>query len=902
MKNLLLLLLVSLPGWLNAQSKSVELTGVPRTFITFKITPPEGAIAIRIELSNKSTLIGQATRPLSSSTANLLILGVPALAKSGRQLAATVFFLKEGQAHAFDSLSAYIKVSSFKKVVLSAPQKLVPGRAGQNTVLTFVLQNTGNALDTVPLRYALPSGWPLKRAAPKFLVMRSGAMDTLRLELGIPYEAASGSAEIHLGVEAAPDRLAVPDAVISISVINPIEASKEGIDLTTSVLTVPGSEAFALGLFAHGAIAPETILSARLTHNQSSSFQDERLFGRAGFYQSPPYVNIATPKATASLGLSSLSLSPLTGYSVSVLGTSASFADSSKQAGLVVGRPAFTASTANPYYVAGYYGRHFSAHNLRLNFANLDDQSPYFPRQLRALSISDKYEPNIHFQALGEIALRQSAGRSQNGYMVETQYKDSRSIFGLKYTLAPGGNQAFSRGAHEMIGFGSRSSGPFSLAFNGWYSSDSSEAFSSLHSRGISATPTWSINKHLSLRVSGTLIDYQAHTLLGEFGTETRNISTGLTANYGLWNSSLSYEQGQSINTTILAHSSPTPGSFRAVMPISTFTGVLGRPLRRGQFQLAHSQSRLADLLGQPVDQLFSSFGLMAIHPFLSSRLDRVEFSFLADRQAISFPKIQWVTARSSLLVPVFRNFSLGLNVEYSNQFLNISGQPPVSPFRLGIKAQYNFHIPVYIDTRSVQGRIYVPASTDEASLPLSGIIVHQGPRSTVTDKQGKYRLGAPSNGPVYIDSRSLPPGYIVPPSTKSRASLRRQYFAVAKPGRLTLRFNTLPSKEGRRLAAPIAGLVVYATDTSGTAWSTQINKDSVAQFLALAPGSYILSIDLSTFPEPAVVSGAMPNVVMGSPDQKFDILLTPRPLRVLFEGKQAPTPAVPSTPPIKKE
>jgi hypothetical protein len=158
----------------------------------------------------------------------------------------------------------------------------------------------------------------------------------------------------------------------------------------------------------------------------------------------------------------------------------------------------------------------------------------------------------------------------------------------------------------------------------------------------------------------------------------------------------------------------------------------------------------------------------------------------------------------------------------------------------------------------------------------MAGIVVRRGGDVAVTDKAGRYAFPGRTPGPLEIDPRSLPAGWLAPSSTLTRAQRSIGVFAVSA---VEVRLVVNEGDSTRVSTSDLASIVVVARDTSGRAWLARRASPTLAVFDALPPGVYALEVDPSGSSEPLAVEEAPPPVVAGTlqPIEPVTILLRAR-------------------------
>ncbi|HET8649734.1 MAG TPA: hypothetical protein VFL95_06820 [Gemmatimonadales bacterium] len=850
-----------------ATAAPVMVRGAPRSFQVVRVPVPaelanSHTVSFRIATNGIAPVLGARSgelQPNAGSRALLLTVAVPARARAGDLSVAAVRFRDENGREV--EVPIMVSVAPIQQIEITIDETLRAVKAGDITAVRYRIINAGNAVDTVTVRAVTPPGWEVLEPLPgeQIELPIHGQLER-QLRLRVPESAATGSEAVRLLAES--QGRVVASAAISLQVLSRdgTATASDGPLLTVGAATVTGpwgATRAALSFNAQGPISDQIQLYARastLGHNAGLSGYG---FSLAGIYAAPPSLRLMSPHWQAGFGLTGASFSDLSGVNAAGTGVSGSVQRGKLRASVLAARPELGGVADSGSLFGAQVTAPVGPAEVTTTVTHLVEASEG-GRQLDAVALGARSPEILDGVLSAELARRGYTGGSGFGWATSYERRTSRDAIRLRLTHAPGGSGAFARATNDLLLSGSRVLSQ-RVAVNGslWRSRDDGRA-----SLGRLATNGWALSSHFQASQTTTLgldwrhSDFEADAAAGGFGTGESELTASLRLRRGIWYADGAASIGQTTRTITVPDGTP----FAASAPRSGLRAALGMNGLRGTIE---ATARL-DRSGQSVGQfpLQGEFGIrgeripvarMAGAPvYISAGIDR--YTWFGERAG--------ATALSAgITTDLAMGLSLSLSAERNPFFIGANGR---RGWIVAIKLEHATRLPRPIN-QTFHGMVYQDRNgnglRDPGETGLAGLVVHRGPETAVTRKDGSYSFSGSSNSAPMLDARSLPAGMIA----SSSGPDAHGSIAVLGVATVTVEFSVAPEDSARVPAAELSRVIVMAHDSLGRTWVARADQPGRAMFDALPPGRYTVDLDLADLTEPLRMEGAAPTFVVGT-------------------------------------
>jgi hypothetical protein len=167
----------------------------------------------------------------------------------------------------------------------------------------------------------------------------------------------------------------------------------------------------------------------------------------------------------------------------------------------------------------------------------------------------------------------------------------------------------------------------------------------------------------------------------------------------------------------------------------------------------------------------------------------------------------------------------------------------------------------------------------------VSGIVVHRGAQSVVTDGNGVFRLDPARPGRTEIDARSLPDGWLLT-ARPMAGSVDEYSLGVMPTSALDVEISVAGAADPGKLPQHVGRATLTLRDTAGRVWTTRSDESARAAFDALPLGRYTLVAEFDESSEPLIVDTAPPIQITGATRRQHVALVArTRPVR-MFRGQ----------------
>lgn len=862
---------------------AVTASGAPRSYRVVSIPVPVAlsqAPDVQVEIipHGEFVVLGPRTRSLVFSDGRRtrlgITIGIPASALAGRLLAAEARFSASGSPILI--VPVEIDVNLVRQLALRPASAPLHGQAGNDVILRFEIENSGNARETVDAELALPSGWASRELRQRAIVIEPGATVKRTARVAIPKLSSTGSSFIKLDVRDEAALLA--SSTITLEVFNASSIGRQAGPQIVSAISHAtdehGGRNRVYSLTANGALFDSVRIDARMSQASSLGAAASNAFARMGTFNSSPSVVLSSPSGQLSMGNTGTSFSELTGlypygqgallhirkpsWDLISLG-----ALSTQQEGIGKRQPMLGIRVE----------RQLGELRLSSSLSHLADGGPS-PRRLDAVGIGAAVPALFGSTFKAEIAERRFDSGRGFGWSTEMLRTEAGSSEQLRLTHAPGGSDAFARATNEMVAnVSERLTSRAMVSASAWRTTDATSVFSGLTSSGFSLRPQYDIH-------SGATLALEARSYV--FDATSRAATTNPGSSFGSRESQLGISFSSHVRQFYVNSSAFLGNVTRSVAPAGQivirdrsprnyWTTVAGWTGPGGVIEMQARVEQTRDRGGFVNQQnLYGIRGEQVLVGWLGGikaegDLQRVH-GFGSEKSAIM---------RAGISVPLINGFAIKLDAERNSIFRTTSGR---TPWVLGTRIEHAFTLPM-VRTPGTTGYVYQDMNgnqrRDRGEPGVSGAMVRRGSETSIADERGKYRVGGDAGQLIVVDEASLPEGW-------SGNGASRGDLGVSLSTSAEVEFVVAPRSGIAAVDVDLQKAHVIARDAAGREWTARMTGPSTATFDALPVGIYTLEFDLSELTEPLVPRGLIPTLVVdGKESRSLTITLDPRPIRM---------------------
>jgi hypothetical protein len=705
---------------------------------------------------------------------------------------------------------------------------------GKSTPLRFMLNNSGNAADTVLLRWSPGGEWLLDNA-PLVVVVAPGETIVRTVDLRCPSTAMTG--EVHIAQVTATGRGGTLTASAVVRVAYAPATSPGFVEAPTtlfasSTLSDAGSAQQSFAITSTGLVTPETEVSLVARR-------------RAGLLLDPVLAEDLGGQ-TFRLGMRRNALraavgdvwepgSAMTGLVAQGRGFDLGWSDSVVNATLLVARSSVLGGQNVGHFEANYrtpYGRlGVSAMELRREGSMTGDTSSVLSTGI-TYSLGTRGE---HFVAaeLGAIHLQDATGRVVNGLGFDANAEKTIDEDNVSARLHVVPSSPASRsllptsafvGVSHYVNPAVRALASGSVS---WLTMETG----SLHSAGVSAGAGFTV-RDAHFTVLGNLRDLWNGVPAPRYVTG-RGATIAVTAPVRAVTLDGYFEHGLTFIRDTISTSDVLRGGVRwngsqgwlwaGLMYSRSETGSQNRATElSGAYRIGRTELQVGtDALIAPQFSFIPSTGT-------SDASNQFEVaSFWSRVSVLATPDLSVISGMS------YQKTSLG------------------SPWRFSLGLRQRLAMPLPVHRPPVaQGVVFEDVNGnrqyDRGEPTVAGVAVTLGFDRVVTQQNGAFAFLDPAlrGQPLQLDGATLPIGYLLPPDVKI-ASQGHVLIPLVRASAVTLRlFIDANADSLRNDAEPLPdGIFVTITDQAGRSLDTTPNRDGQASFPAVLPGQYTVTI-----------------------------------------------------------
>jgi hypothetical protein len=876
----------------------ILLTGAPNTFQILSIPLPDEssrASTGRVELVGRDgfTTLGTHSWSFSSLAGKqrvVGIIGIPANAGFGRVTGAEVRMSAPGTVT--EIVFVDIDVSLVRALAARTHSSPLHARRGGQVVFTYELVNDGNAPESVGTLVVSPVGWTTRQKPGASASVRPNESVARQIVVSVPRAAGTGSFFFRLDlIDSGVPRRSMPFTVEVLD--GPSGQTAAGPEITVAVagtIDATGRGATATTASIQGAVFDSVRIDARLSLGQTVSGSSRQALSRVGAYGAMPSLALTSPSGRVALGSTGTSFSDLTGLYARGNGV---LLDAHRSSWRVIGLGVVSDQTPDAGSSQPLLGVRA---DLDVGRAKITSSVSHLrggelsERALDAAGVGASLDAGPATVA-GEVARRRFAGGSGNGWSAEIGRNSPQNTADLRVTHAPGGSEAFARGADEIVATISQSVAQrLHLSASSWRMSDATTTFAQLRSVGSSLRSEYRV-------YASTNIAIEAHST--EATATTAGIQNGAVRGYG----SGEKQAGAGINTSIrqfYISESVAGGSVnRTVAADSTLSPDVRSPTIAWSTTASWRGSRSVVEFQGRIDESRDGSGAVR-RPSQFSLRGHQSVGFFLIRQAAVNWEVQQLRGislrpttilRTGLFVPVAEMLAVTLHAERNPLFATGAGR---SPWVFALRVEHSTRVPM-LRSPGTTGHVYRDLNgnrkRDIGEPGIDGAVVRRGTETAVTDEDGKYRLAWSAQSTITLDETSLPLGWIGQTTPSGD-------IAVGSSLSAEIHFVIAPRLVGEQLQVDLSAVRAIARDTAGREWVARMTAPRVAKFDALPPGTYSLVIDVTAVLEPLVPRTPLPSLRVTSLEASVvTVMLDPRSLR-MWQGPAGPPPAPIEPPP----
>lgn len=862
----------------NVRVAAVSISGVPRSLVTIAVAVPlpiadAAELTYSVELRSEIEVLGRLSGPMRRDEARgewrpiLLTLRVPSDARVGIINVADVTF-RDGTGRSVVQ-PIILRVPAVLALAIEGPIEVANLRQGDRLTLDYRVRNTGNAPETVLIRFEPPFGW-LGRAPDTLSVLVPPYASTdVQLALRVPASNGGGEYRIIASIFASGAEDSLPRGNVNTRLrVRDLEIRSNGLMLRPIAVAASTRDGFGVGtgLRLDGPVADGVTLRAQLIPGTSATGLQALALASMGTLGNPFQATLTGPTWNVNAGMVSAQLSPLTGVNAVAEGVSGSARVGTRTVQAFAGRSGLRGAATGSHVGAGVSWPS-SVGQLGASVSRMRESfGSAFSRELSALGAEWANAAGSPWQLDGGLAVRHFAGGSHLGYRFQAAQAGSRSRLRFGFSHAPGGSNAFANGVDNLSADYSRSLNErWRLDINASAITDLGGAGFESRSRTVGVGQQYDLNERTSLNLRGTTSRFDASAAsevgTGAFGATANIVSGGATHRWREWSFGTSMEVGVvgrsvellsgGMSEVRVMQRGAQVSSSRSFPSVGVLTAGLGRTLTGAG-------------AGQPTD-VTSAYSRLNGVPVMIAGLP---VGFDADVQYVSSPEqASRIGLRLGARAPLPGGMEVALSAERNPFFLDrngragwlmalrVSGATSVfSPRRGGIGGM------VFEDANSNGVR-------DPGEVGVGGVTVRYGEARMTARRDGTYDVPAGVRGRMTVDPASVPIGLVLHPRIAAALDEQRD-LPLVPTGTVTLTLAIAADADGRRPVADLSRAEVWLVDADGRQWAGRTIGTGEYRFENVPTGTYEVNTDLSAVAEPLrVTAGDVLTVRKFNPD-----------------------------------
>ncbi len=764
-------------------------------------------------------LFGAATGTLAVTPASDLVVPITAALARDQQsgalsIATIVVTWPDGTQWRNEIVTTVLSSRKLVTRVQTTEAWTAPGRP---TSLQYLVENQGNAVDTVAISLLLPIGWETKRPLQKIVIGR-GLTATGTLSLTPPADARRDNYPVtFVAMSLADTAMSNTTILVSNGVSGHPAYTQMPLDLFVGAMDVserPTANTTAFALSGSADLDGETQL--RFAYHRRTPGAQATPFYR---YTSGPDMLLSLRRGGVGIiaGDVQSGTGRLSGLTTSGRGFSTNIGTHGYDAQFTLARPRSGTAVDDGHIAQSRFGLHTSFGVLSASYANVARTA--FPgggfdeHQSATMGYAGSTEHHSIEVEGGWFSVKGPDAVADAGAALDAVYRyangEASILAGVR--RVPGMLRG-AGGAHDEMSISAALPLAGRLGFMGWATQSSMPILAAytLDTRSASAGL-----RYTGSALRGSLRAGLVHT--GGFqdaaASDQRSVTGSISAQAGsfslLVNTEAGVIQSDTVRSTLANYS----------------VGLVWRSDQRSAWlNGVHGQGRYGETpwhLDFGTDMRVGRVDLQAG--------GNTEFGSRSLKQSTSW----WFSTTTRII----SSASLVLGTEY---------QPwrNGSPLRASAGVRMRFGVPVpSIPGSRMSGVVFDDVNgngvRDEGEPGLSAVALHLAPDRATTDLGGRFSLPKGDRAEVILDAASLPAGFIAPPfRLQPRGEMTIPLVRVAK---LVIQL----SESGADTLAlrPASGLYLTLTDANGRTRDAIASDDGVVTFAALGPGIYTVTV-----------------------------------------------------------
>jgi hypothetical protein len=862
---------------------TVRVVGAaPRTFQIVSVgipaeVPAGRSVHYAIEPTGRVPILGARTGTVDAiqQRAVLVTVGIPANMLAGRVAVASVVFTSDNIAPVRVPIDLVVPVR--RGIELRSVRPRVGVAPGRTVTLRIDVTNNGNADDTLAIVADGPGDWRIGVSGAVVLVLRPGETESREIRVTVPTVAGIGEGSVTVRATAAAVERARESLTVEVG-----GASAHGprtATMTNSILTSRdevGNQHATGAVIVNGLVAPGLDMSGQFTTRLPTDAAMRLAQTTFGYSDNSNFISLLGQHWGASAGTTNLVSSPLAGQNVMGEGGSLMLRADSSTVRVIAVRPFGESDIAarRDVSVAARGELVGSGGAVSAFYTHMHDDL-FSPRALDAFGVGGRVSPWTRSTFSAEVAERRYAGGRGLGISSDFGGEVLNTRTDVRVLHAPGGASAFAQ-ARDVVSanFIRTDFRRLSSAASAWWTADRNATFSSLDSRGGAFSTSLALPLHLEVGTDLRRVEFSSADSMGRF----RSNQSGYAARLGARAGGVSWS-GDVYQDVYTQEALPYAGSSIA-MP-STVTGVRGQvrfDLLRGSLGVDGSSEQRVSAYGPEARQI--GYGVHADRLRVLPLVPGVTLSGSLWR--VSYGHQGLDSRRAALNVELTPSMRLVLAAQQDALLRSASGRPRTI---FSLKAERGATVP-FVNRAAAAGVVFEDLDGDgrrdggEPGIP--GIIVRRDGEAAITDRHGEYRFRQPTAGPVSVDQRSLPRGWLLSAAPLDARAAATE-FGVIPVVSLEVRVVTAASSERGGRTLTLGPVTVGVRDAAGREWVAKANASGRVVFDALPPGRYQLEVEAPAASEP-VVFDPIPTIDLkaSTESRRIEIVARPRPIRLL--------------------
>ncbi len=838
---------VRLPG--------VEISGMPRTYVTITIAIPEALrnereVAFDVRLSGLTDVVGRTEGVLrpSENRRVLLTLRVPAEALVGiLDVADVVFRGASGDEYV---VPIFLRVPAVRGYSATGAREFRGLRAGDRVELAYHVTNHGNAPDTLEYAVRTPGGWVSRPVGTRTVVVPARSRVEIPAAVTVPAAANVGDHTVGLWIRPHRDTVARREVSTVLGVSEP-SMQNGGFIVRPRVAMASGGGDLAtvLGAELVGPVADGVTLAVRASSMPRTYGLATQGLSAVGATSVPLSGTLAGRDWVATAGAVGAHLGDLTGTNITGQGVQVS-RDNEEMSARVIVAGGGAGGRSSGAYVGASYAQQEEFGRLGGGVAVLREEGP-FGRELSALGVEYTSNRFGTLVAGGDLALRSSRHGSGVGAGVSVMHSRPGERASLRFSHAPGGSAAFARAVNDLQASASR------LLTERWSADvffgstrDNGSVVRDQTSRTFVLGQRYRVSDdgNVSLRYRDARNDARRQSVsFGGFGSSERSVAAGTDWRLGEYGITAEVEQGVlSRRTELLDGSNAEATSGRRSIRVDG-----SREFDRiGNLAVGGSLHQTGGGVGLPTESWATTARWSSLPVLVLGRPAQFNTTIGYNRLGSTAPAL---SAKGSVRSALPGGVDLVASIERNPYFRDARGRVS-TVFAVGLATSSRIFSAAMLGP---DGWVFEDRNRNGVRDPgepgVGGVTVRRGSDRVVSRRDGRYRLPAAARGRTQVEIASIPAGLVAHPTLGADAVEIRD-VPLLPTGHVSVRLELTPDESGRVPAVDLSQAVVLLKDDTGFEWVGRASDSATVVFDGIPTGRYTLRVDGGNLREPVRV------------------------------------------------